>query len=470
MPDVIDASYADAVTTLNKWKLRPTTPGKSGPSDIVVEQEPMAGTYVSPLAEVGLTLRLMTPDVLNRRQTDAVAVLAKYDLRWTADTKVFENDKVVAQEPLAGELVERGDLIKLTLHLIVPDVQGRSLADARRTLERWDLEPDVPNGLAHEVDVVRGQDPAAGTYVPHTSRARLSPVMARVPDVRGSSVDSAERRLQNVENFAVRRYGDLIDEDEVTMQRPAPGSELERGGTITLDGRVGVPNVQGQRIFAGRNEIQSAPGNLDVVFNSEPTENDLVWGQVPDAGTLVFPRSRVTLIPGVRVPRLYGMSPNQAEMALANVGLGAWTVASSTRETGDRHLVGQSQVTGQTPEPGLHRRDRVTGVQLDYTTWVLGERVVPDVVDRSPQQAIALVRQADLEPVILYQDQRYSVDDFRSFLAGRAIAGLIAGQANQPMMAAGSDPEGGTRVAIGSRVLIAVVVGTPFSDGESQNR
>ena len=109
--------------------------------------------------------------------------------------------------------------------------------------------------------------------------------MARVPDVRGSSVDSAERRLQNVENFAVRRYGDLIDEDEVTMQRPAPGSELERGGTITLDGRVGVPNVQGQRIFAGRNEIQSAPGNLDVVFNSEPTENDLVWGQVPDAGT-----------------------------------------------------------------------------------------------------------------------------------------------------------------------------------------
>ena len=82
VPDVIDASYADAVTTLNKWKLRPTTPGKSGPSDIVVEQEPMAGTYVSPLAEVGLTLRLMTPDVLNRRQTDAVAVLAKYDLRW----------------------------------------------------------------------------------------------------------------------------------------------------------------------------------------------------------------------------------------------------------------------------------------------------------------------------------------------------------------------------------------------------
>lgn len=394
VPPVERYSLARAQDIIRRWRLTPKPPSKSVSSDVVFEQSPEEGTYVPPRSDVNLTVRVVVPPLVGDTQEVAQGKLADRDLGWRADTKAFKVDKVVAQEPRAGSLVEHGEKVKLTLHLPVPRVTDRTLAKARAVLLDWDLVIDVPNQYAHEEDMVRGQRPAPGTFVPHQSTATVDPVKGVVPDVSGQSVETASQRLRNVEHYGAAPYGNLLGSDIVQRTQPPAGEELERGKTITLDARVRAPDVYRDNIVAAIRTIQGWEGNLEPAPQGNYARGDVVYSQEPRGGQLIFPRTRIVLVPGVQVPNVIDRAPQEARQAIWDRGLNVGRESSGTQETTNRALAGRTLVSGQRPNAGLYPRPNINAVDLEYTTWILAMRTIPPVAGLEQSVAVARVRAA----------------------------------------------------------------------------
>ena len=240
VPDVLKLSRQDAEKTLLLHKFKVGTAKTSKLYDIIVNQTPQGGEFFKIGDTVELVSMAVVPDVVGDLQPVAAKRLTDNGLNWRTTTKVFEIDKVFAQSPLPGSLLGHDEAVALTMRVPVPNVVGRTLANARTTLTHFDLKSLLTTRLAHGQDVVRGQQPQAGEFVSHSSRVTLGPVLGIVPNVQGSSVGKARSQLETDEDYSVRTIGDLADNDVVTGQTPGPGVEPERGTTITLDARVRI--------------------------------------------------------------------------------------------------------------------------------------------------------------------------------------------------------------------------------------
>ena len=157
----------------------------------------------------------------------------------------------------------------------------------------------------------------------------------------------------------------------------------------------------------------------------DANQNDVVYSQNPGANTLVFPRTEVSLVPGVYVPDVREMTRDAALNELASHRLD-WAInGSATRETTDPRLVGAIFVDSQDPTDGLYRRSEVGTVRLMVVKIRLAERIVPDVGmhRRSIQYAISVVKQAGLTPVIYDGHNFLNEAGFAVWAIGHAAAG-----------------------------------------------
>jgi eukaryotic-like serine/threonine-protein kinase len=225
---------------------------------------------------------------------------------------------VYDQSPNPGDRVAKGSFVDLYVstgkpQVTVPSLVGQTRDDAVGRLTSLGLVPNV-----HEIassqpqNTVIAQDPKGGTKVDEKAKVRINvssgPKPVGVPDVRGSSFETASSKLQ-ADGFAVGPPKE-VDSDEaakgtVIDQDPAPGTFAPKGTTITLTvskgpQTKGVPNVENLDKDSAKSQLEAAgfkvkETKMDV---TDANLDNVVLSQDPLGGTEAKPGSKVTIVVG----------------------------------------------------------------------------------------------------------------------------------------------------------------------------
>jgi serine/threonine-protein kinase len=159
---------------------------------------------------------------------------------------------VLEQNPAADEEVERQTPVDLTVvanpeAVTIPDLEGKSVADAQAALLDLGLVPDGPTeepsdtvdqGLVTRTDPASGQDVDPGSTV--TIFTSSGPEQVTVPLVTCQSFGSAQKDLENagltpaISQDAVAINPQCPHGNKVAQQDPASGTTVDRGTTVTL--------------------------------------------------------------------------------------------------------------------------------------------------------------------------------------------------------------------------------------------
>ena len=157
---------------------------------------------------------------------------------------------------------------------------------------------------------VVAQAPAGGELVNEGSTVQINVSKGLepldVPNVIGQQYDNAAGQLQG-RGFAVARrdVDSSQPKDTVIDQQPKGGSELARGGTVTLYVSKGpkestIPDVTSQDEAAATQALEQSGFTVDVVDQDtfDPDQDGIVLSQDPPGGTKAKPGSTVTIVVG----------------------------------------------------------------------------------------------------------------------------------------------------------------------------
>ncbi len=213
-----------------------------------------------------------------------------------------EEGKVFDQDPESGERIERGNIV--TIHVSqgkrrvdVPTVKGLSVAEAVSKLKDAGLDANPVELFSQEPPGrVFGQDPGPGKRVVEGTRVRINVSQGAkpiaVPNVVGGSFDDAKAALE-AEGFTVKRaeQNSNIPPNTVIETKPAAGSELQRGATVTVVVSKGpqdlsVPNVEGLDEETARQQLEDAGFTVSVSDEGtdDPANDGFVLAQDPSGG------------------------------------------------------------------------------------------------------------------------------------------------------------------------------------------
>ena len=146
----------------------------------VISQVPQADTESTPGAKVTITVATSSgtveiPDVTQLSPEDARLALTKALFRITVQTEAsqtVDQGKVVRTEPAGGQRVERGSAVVIIVSggnaTQVPDLRGKTQADAEQTLNALGLKIDVTTRAVvnpDEVGTVITQTPSVGKEI-----------------------------------------------------------------------------------------------------------------------------------------------------------------------------------------------------------------------------------------------------------------------------------------------------------------
>ena len=233
-------------------------------------------------------------------QADEVPPLVA-DFGWTVDELQNRQDgtvpgEVIAQEPAPGTLLEEGEGITITVSLgntlVSPPegLVGLPLEEATALIEAAELElgtvapafsEDTPEGSVLVV-LTTEQIPKGDTVALVVSDG---PEPRVVPDLGGTfgEVEAALAELGLVAEEATES-SQTVDEDQVIRLEPAPGTEVERGATVTVVVSTGlpfieIPNVVGESASDAATTLEAAgftirdtqgPPNRPVLVTDPP--------------------------------------------------------------------------------------------------------------------------------------------------------------------------------------------------------
>jgi eukaryotic-like serine/threonine-protein kinase len=227
-------------------------------------------------------------------------------------------DQVVDQDPNPGEQADEGSTVTLEVSdgpgtVLVPPVANLRQGQAVTELEDAGLKVTVDTEFSDKVkkDFAVRTVPAEGKEVTKGTRVRLlvsaGPEQVTVPNVTGLSRESAEAQLRD-DGFRVGLVEQESDEPEgdVISQNPGAGTELTRGGTVTITvstGRpqVDVPDVIGLKERSASSRLSSA-GLAPVTQErtvTDPAQDGVVVEQRPGPGTQVDRGRQVVIVIGV---------------------------------------------------------------------------------------------------------------------------------------------------------------------------
>jgi eukaryotic-like serine/threonine-protein kinase len=247
----------------------------------------------------------------------------------------------------------------------VPRVVGKSLLDARQTLERAGFEVEESRVRSEApFDQVVDQDPNPQVKADEGSTVVLEvsggPGTVRVPTVRGLpqavAIEALDKR--DLKATVDRRPSESIEKGIAVRTVPAAGEVVERGERIQLfvssgPEQIEVPDVTG----LSRNSAEDLLAKEGLETAVEETESkepeDDVISQTPAAGTEVDRGSTVTItvstgIQTVSVPNVVGLNRRDAAAQLRSVGL-----VSAPREVDVTDPNQDGVVTDQRPAAGI---------------------------------------------------------------------------------------------------------------------
>ena len=329
----------------------------------------------------------------------------------------------------------------------VPDVTGKTLAEATQALEDAGLtvgdvgEADDPD--ADPGDVL-SQDPAAGEEVDEGSAVALTlssgPATAVVPDVVGLAQAEAEAALQGA-GFApasAAQYDLTAPAGEVLAQLPEPGQEAVPGSSVGLlvsKGRrevsVAVPDVTGMTAEEATTTL------ADAALTAVPVEaydGDVPAGEVADQepapGALVPPLSEVLVTvslgegtTSVRVPDVVGLREADAADELKSAGLAVSPGRAYSSDVAAGRVIAQAPNAGArvdegaevgllvslgplpgpspTPSPSASASEPPSGEPDPPSDPAVPTAIVPDLVGTDAAQAEAGLEELGLRAILL---------------------------------------------------------------------
>jgi beta-lactam-binding protein with PASTA domain/tRNA A-37 threonylcarbamoyl transferase component Bud32 len=229
----------------------------------------------------------------------------------------FDKGIVMDQRPDGGARVQEGDEVTIIVSTgipktTVPDVVGKDYAAAVDALNEANLQAKRKNVFSEKPPgQVVAQDPEAQKTVDEGTTVLLSvskgAKTVAVPDVLQQTQDSATAELQaaGFQVQVVEAASDSTPSGLVSAQSPDPGTEAEKGSTVTITVSTGpssttVPNVVGKDKNEAKQELQDAGFKVDMqdVPVSDPTQNNVVQDQDPRGGTSAPNGSTVTIFVG----------------------------------------------------------------------------------------------------------------------------------------------------------------------------
>ncbi|MFE5665065.1 Stk1 family PASTA domain-containing Ser/Thr kinase [Streptomyces niveus] len=250
-----------------------------------------------------------TEQVAKKRLTDAgLDAKVGHDF-----SNTFERGTVMRTDPEPRSRIRGNGSVTLVISrgpeiVRVPDLTGKSLADAKDALKKVGLAPGVITRSFDEETaqggIIRSQ-PKAGTELRPDAGVALVVSKGRpvhMPDVTGQSEEEATASLEDAGldvKIAAERVNSPEEEGAVAEQSAKEGSRLARGDTVTLTiskgpRMIAVPDVTGKSIDDARAELTDAGFEVEV-DRSFPFLDDTVAKQSVDGGGTAAEGSTITI-------------------------------------------------------------------------------------------------------------------------------------------------------------------------------
>ncbi|WP_127501296.1 Stk1 family PASTA domain-containing Ser/Thr kinase [Actinoplanes solisilvae] len=222
-----------------------------------------------------------------------------------------------------------------------PSLINRTKAQVELDAQQQGFEVFYNDGAYNETvakDTVVAQDPAPdGKLVKGgviTVTLSLGPERFAVPDLAGLELAAARGELEQL-NLKLKQgtgvYSDTVPEGAVISSSPKTGTQLKRGGTVTVvlsKGRapIRVPDLNGKNINDARNELAGLGLTAVERYKDSDQPKDTVIGQSPKAATGANKDDVVTLDVSkgpafVVMPDVSNQPCQQAKAALEGQGL-----------------------------------------------------------------------------------------------------------------------------------------------------
>jgi beta-lactam-binding protein with PASTA domain/tRNA A-37 threonylcarbamoyl transferase component Bud32 len=223
--------------------------------DQVLDQDPNAGEEAKEGSTVTLEVSggpgdVRVPSVEGLPKERALKELNKVDLKVTVDPKAsntVSKDVAIRTVPKEGTSVQRGTRIRLFVssgpeQVSVPDVVGLSRSSAESEIEDSGLKAAIEEQDSDKPkDEVISQSPTAGTRIDRGERVTITISRGKakvgVPDVEGLSASDAARVLRTAGLHPASRTRSVDNQDDdgvVVEQRPAGGSEADKGSSVVI--------------------------------------------------------------------------------------------------------------------------------------------------------------------------------------------------------------------------------------------
>jgi eukaryotic-like serine/threonine-protein kinase len=272
----------------------------------------------------------------------------------------FSEGQVFEQEPDPGARLEKGQIVVLRVsagkpEVIVPDVRGRSEADAVAELVAVGLKvkPFQVNS-DRPTNTVISQAPVHPTVLVAGSEVRINiskgPKPIAVPSVVGMAYDAAAQQLQSASFFVRREDADSDTAAGIVIAQDPPAYETAgRGAGVTLTvsrgpKEVEVPEVIGADRPTAAAALRAVGFKVDVVLQNteDATADKLVLAQEPIPLAKALPGSRVKIYVGKYVPPIVDQSPPATPADLIGTAAGS----SSATLTWEASTDDSGQVAG----------------------------------------------------------------------------------------------------------------------------
>jgi eukaryotic-like serine/threonine-protein kinase len=194
---------------------------------------------------------VQVPDVVGETEDDATQTLKDAGFEVEVEREFNEDvrrNEVFEQDPEAGQRLERGETVTITVsrgerQVEVPDLEGQTVGEAQGALADANLELGSVTEEASEAEegTIVDQDPGPGDQVQPGSAVNVTvssgPETVVVPNVVCQDIDEAQAAITGASlGFDVtgERFSDECPEGTVAEQNPAGGSEVERGTTVRV--------------------------------------------------------------------------------------------------------------------------------------------------------------------------------------------------------------------------------------------
>lgn len=190
------------------------------------------------------------PTVVGSTEADAIADLKAAGFTVGESVREYRDtvakDEVLASDPQAGELVRHDSVVVLTVSdgpepVVMPNVVGEKLKDARATLDEYAFNVAVEHGRSN--DVKKGeifkQEPAADADAHRMDDVTIwvsdGPPLITVGDYVGVPYDEAVAAAKEA-GLKVSVYGQWpwSSKETIVDQSIAPDQQVEKGSKITL--------------------------------------------------------------------------------------------------------------------------------------------------------------------------------------------------------------------------------------------